>query len=406
MLGKKIKFEGVKGVGTVDLDLQEDQRVYTLIGTNGVGKTKTLEALFQVLFFTNSNVSKKRYRELATKKWVFESGKCGSFVMRLIGGLPAGDGLVIGDDFPPAAQRNGNAYLFVGAELDSHSSDLSASSYQHNLPVIFLASQSRGFIEHNQASQEIKSASIGSFDNRRNTYFKNVHAGIQSGFSSLNMNTNVEQWFVTLAQSSNRFQKGADNREVEISSVLKLLNILDSRIDPEYLEIDGDGRVSLKIENQPRELSHLSTGFASILKIIQAIVSGYGCFTNENSLEQVKGIVLIDEIESHLHLTWQAKIIPLLKQLFPNTTFYVTTHSSVVLSQLHEVEAYLLERSEDVVVRSKLLKHPNKAAIVDVLKDAFDIDLNKIKRNNMSAENQKVAKQQLLDLLTDASAAK
>ena len=45
MLGGKIRFEGLRGVGTVELDLMPKQRVYTLIGTNGVGKTKTLEAL-------------------------------------------------------------------------------------------------------------------------------------------------------------------------------------------------------------------------------------------------------------------------------------------------------------------------------------------------------------------------
>ncbi|MDQ7074851.1 MAG: hypothetical protein Q9O24_06770 [Gammaproteobacteria bacterium] len=49
MLGAKIRFEAVKGVGDVELDFQPEQRVYTLIGSNGIGKTKTLESLFQTL---------------------------------------------------------------------------------------------------------------------------------------------------------------------------------------------------------------------------------------------------------------------------------------------------------------------------------------------------------------------
>ena len=37
MLGTNISFEGVKGVGTIALELQPDQRVYTFIGINGIG---------------------------------------------------------------------------------------------------------------------------------------------------------------------------------------------------------------------------------------------------------------------------------------------------------------------------------------------------------------------------------
>lgn len=414
MLGTKIKFEGVKGVGTVELDFQEDQRVYTLIGTNGVGKTKTLEALFQVLFFTNADVVNTGFGTLAAKDWVFKSGVDSCFSLRLLltGEIASSLGEVpregsVADDCP--------AVLFVGAgqeditqvdfNLPIADEENYEPSYEHSLPVVYLASQSRGFIEHDEIAPSNKPVSIGSFQNRRQSYFKEVCNGITGGFSSLNMSRNTEQWFVTLAQSSNRFQKGTDNREIEIDTVLKLLNRLDSRIDPNYLEVDGDGRVSLKIEAQPCELSHLSTGFASIVKIIQTIVSGYGSFTNENNIEHVKGIVLIDEIESHLHLNWQVKIIPLLKQLFPNTTFYITTHSSIVLSQLQEGEAYRLEKQEDGVVRTELLKRPNKAVIADVLKDAFDIDLDKIKLDNMSAESQQEAKQQLLDLLNEEGSA-
>jgi len=165
------------------------------------------------------------------------------------------------------------------------------------------------------------------------------------------------------------------------------------------MEISGDDRVSLKIENQKRELSQLSSGFASILKLIQAIVSGYGYFTNETNLQHVKGIVFIDEIESHLHLTWQANIIPLLKTLFPNTLFYITTHSSIVLSQLKEGEAYTLYRDDSGTVKSRKIEAPNKAALVDIMKDVFKVDLNQMKLENSNADEQQEAKSTLLQLL-------
>lgn len=49
-----------------------------------------------------------------------------------------------------------------------------------------------------------------------------------------------------------------------------------------------------------------------------------------------KGIVLIDEIELHLHPTWQRKIIPALRKTFPNIQFIVTTHSPQVLNEVDD----------------------------------------------------------------------
>ena len=361
MLGTNITFEGVKGVGTIALELQPDQRVYTFIGINGIGKTKMLEALFQYLLISYSHLAYYHWQHISNFI-VFNSIKI-----------------------------NNNYIEDIVRTKSIHPEMIP----KHSLPILFLASQNRGFIQHN--NNNIKS--IGSFNERHDKYISKIINQMENNSVSINMETNIESWFMTLAQSSNPYQKAEDNREIEIKTVLKLLNQVDSRIDPTFLEISGDGRVSLKIDNQKRELSHLSTGFASILKIIQAIVSGYSYFTNEQQLQNVKGIVLIDEIESHLHIAWQAQITPLLKRLFPNTTFYISTHSSIVLSQLEEGEAYRLQRDADGIVRTHLIKSPNNAAIVDVLKDAFGIDLNQMKLERMSATQQADAKQRLLALI-------
>lgn len=367
MLTYPIKIEGLKGVGSVELNLQENQRVYTLIGANGVGKTKTLEALFQILLATNDEFIKKT--QSLGINWCFK-------------------GLIADSILSLTAQST--------AKKASHVLQMQKSSLAtHSLPIVFLASQNRGFIKH-----EAKPIpAIGTLEQRRNAYFSRLIQGMNNNFTSLNMDTGIEEWFVTLAQSANPYQKQEDNRDIEIRVVLELLNKLDQRIDPKYLQISGDGRVMLKIDGQPRELSQLSTGFASILKILQAIVSGYGYFTNETRLQQVKGIVLIDEIESHLHLSWQAKIIPLLKQLFPNTTFYITTHSSIVLSQLKAGEAYRLQRDDDGVVRTHTITSPNTISLIDVLQEAFDLDLNRLKLENLVPTDQQKAKQQLLNLI-------
>ena len=55
------------------------------------------------------------------------------------------------------------------------------------------------------------------------------------------------------------------------------------------------------------------------------------------------GIALVDEVENHLHLSLQKRVLPILTGLFPNIQFIVTTHSPFVLSSLDSAVVYDLE---------------------------------------------------------------
>ncbi|MFC2503354.1 MAG: AAA family ATPase, partial [Cardiobacterium sp.] len=269
-----------------------------------------------------------------------------------------------------------------------------------NLPLVYITAQNRSNLKKH--SDFI--SRLGNRKDRASKYFEKIFGVLwydNQDLRDLNSDINIQEWIIQRAQSSNPYQSKEDNREIEITTLLKLLNQIDERIDADYLEISGDNRVFIKIENQKRELSELSSGFTSIFKIIQAIIAGYSYFTNEVQIANVRGIVLIDEIESHLHNEWQVKIIPLLKQLFPNTTFFITTHSSLVISQLEDGEAYRLQRETDGVVYGKAIAHPSNASFIDLLNEAFNVDLNKLKieRAQGQSESQKAAKQALLELV-------
>jgi predicted ATP-binding protein involved in virulence len=348
-----IKFEGLKGVGSVELNLRADQRVYVFIGTNGVGKTKVLEGLFQRSFFSNTHVNKQ-------SKLQFDNHL-----------VSTSAGLVL----PSVSVQE-----------------------RHNLPVLMIGSNFRSNIERAQQ----QNYQIGTFEDRRLAHIKSQIVAIQSDmFSSIAMHENISDWFVSRAQSGNPYQKEADNRSVEIDTLLSTLAKVDSRFDASFMEIAGANNVSLKISGVVTELSHLSSGFASLVKMLQAIIAGYANFTNEKNLTHVKGIVLIDEIESHLHIEWQSKIIPLLKELFPNTTFYVATHSALVLTQLQQGEAYLLKRDEaDGVVRSEMIKAPDNQSLADLLNASFKVNLNELKKKQLLNVDQSAVKQKMLAMLS------
>jgi predicted ATP-binding protein involved in virulence len=58
------------------------------------------------------------------------------------------------------------------------------------------------------------------------------------------------------------------------------------------------------------------------------------------------GIVLIDEIELHLHPAWQRKVIPALQQTFPNIQFLITTHSPQIISEVRTEDIFILSGGE------------------------------------------------------------
>jgi predicted ATP-binding protein involved in virulence len=57
-------------------------------------------------------------------------------------------------------------------------------------------------------------------------------------------------------------------------------------------------------------------------------------------------LVLIDEIDAHMHPYWQLKLIPLLRKCFPNVQFVATTHSPLVLCNVGDGAVFLCERDE------------------------------------------------------------
>lgn len=105
---------------------------------------------------------------------------------------------------------------------------------------------------------------------------------------------------------------------------------------------------SFKILTKGKEFkfTELSDGFAAVLDIVVDLILK---MQDKNQLIRAyerEGIVLVDEIETHLHLELQKVIMPLLTKIFPNIQFIVTTHSPFVLSSLSNAVAFDLEHRE------------------------------------------------------------
>ncbi|NDV56598.1 AAA family ATPase [Bacteroides sp. 519] len=105
---------------------------------------------------------------------------------------------------------------------------------------------------------------------------------------------------------------------------------------------------SFKIASQGKifGFNHFSDGYYAIIDIAADLILKMQEENRYNRVFDKEGIVLIDEIETHLHLELQRLILPLLTRIFPNIQFIVTTHSPFVLGSLSNAIAFDLERKQ------------------------------------------------------------
>lgn len=123
-----------------------------------------------------------------------------------------------------------------------------------------------------------------------------------------------------------------------LNSILQ--KILSSKVDTCRFAIgprnSGQTRLSIikdltdkQIEIISPSIFHLSSGEISLLVLFAEIIKQYDAYpiSNNFDLPNLTGIVLIDEIDKHLHIKLQKEVLPALIQLFPNLQFIVSSHS-------------------------------------------------------------------------------
>ena len=95
----------------------------------------------------------------------------------------------------------------------------------------------------------------------------------------------------------------------------------------------------------------LSAGYQSLLWIVMNLAYRWALLNPDitENVNEAKGIVLIDEIDMHLHPKWQWNIVNALEETFPNVQFILTTHSPIVISSCQNEHLVLITDSQDVV---------------------------------------------------------
>lgn len=106
----------------------------------------------------------------------------------------------------------------------------------------------------------------------------------------------------------------------------------------------------MEVEKQGERLTvnQLSDGEKCLMAMIGDIARRMAIANplRENPLEG-EGVILIDEIDLHLHPKWQRLVVPSLKKVFPNCQFLISTHSPHVITHVQTENLFLLNMTKD-----------------------------------------------------------
>lgn len=141
-------------------------------------------------------------------------------------------------------------------------------------------------------------------------------------------------------------------------------------------------------DREPFDFNTMSMGYAAVFSIISDLIMRM----ESQHRYDLEGVVLIDKIETHLHVELQKKIVPILTELFPNIQFIMTTHSPFVLNSAPNTVIYDLEKH--ILVEDGLTNLPYEG----IVEGYFGADrMSQELRGKFERYKDLVAKEELTD---------
>jgi len=196
----------------------------------------------------------------------------------------------------------------------------------------------------------------------------------------------INQLNKTIANDAQRLDKATRNEGRELKFVTETIenfvpgyaNLKLKRIPRPHMLVDKDG-VELNLDQ-------LSDGEKNLIALVGDIARRLS-IANPISKRPLdgEGVILIDEIDLHLHPSWQRLMIPQLTKAFPNCQFIITTHSPQVLSHVHHENIFLLKNDKNGFTYSKAMESFGQNSD-RILEDLLGVDARPTEQKEMLHE--------------------
>ena len=199
------------------------------------------------------------------------------------------------------------------------------------------------------ASRRMSRSALSDTDNEDNT---------ASLFNDQVTLSNIEEWILQIDYASKSNDSNMSQRATfRLSQIREILcqGLLPDVKDFRCTSSDIDGKIQNFVEFNTDygwvSLRDLGYGYQSITTwVIDLAKKLFERYPDSKSPLHQPAIVLVDEIDLHLHPEWQRKIIQFLSEQFPQTQFIVTAHSPLIVQSADNINLVLLEKHEDHIV--------------------------------------------------------
>lgn len=220
----------------------------------------------------------------------------------------------------------------------------------------------------------------------------------------------IKQWMINrYFQIDKEWAKIERSNWNAIMSNLQIIAPRDSQF--KFVMIGRDLEPIFSLNGSECYLDELSSGFKSILSIAFLIVDWIEGVNEGDAakIENATGTVLIDEIDAHLHPSWQSTILGSIRELFPNIQFIVTTHSPSVIMSANAGEVIVFNNNNGIVEIKPDERSFGSWQFNDILSDIMQAPgldrisiVNKLSVINKAYEQKDIEKYQaLLDELSE-----
>ncbi len=387
---KKIKFENFRLFENLEVNFP-DSNFIVLIGNNGAGKTSILEGIaLSFMHFTGDLLSD-------TERYGIESYFVNDDIT-----IEKNEGrVVVSFDYEVLNRKNEFKTITItknrkqtGFSFDKKPEKfvdeikkLIKVNTLKSLPIVVYYNVNRTLTSNSKDKSKDEEKLISTYDEKLHAYIKTLNL-------NLPILKDFEQWFLKQEIKENAIKVSKGDLKLDLPALKNVRSALEkylSIIEPgkygklnilresemnvnftentnEYLSVEREGKIL--------KFTQMSSGERMVLLLVVDIARRL-TIANENSEDALdgEGIVLIDELELHLHPNWQLKIVKALKATFPKVQFIATTHSPLVLSGMRREDILVINQGE--IIPSEELPDIYSSSSDQILEEIMFVD-NKI----------------------------
>jgi len=355
---KYVQIKNFRGFTNLEIEFP-DSMVVVFIGINEVGKTSLLDCLAMFLSqfswkLTENKLTEKKKKQSEFPLTVDDININGATTRNTIKVYDAALEKEISWEIAYSVEKRSSASSRELEEYIKHFHDILSENPYYNLPIVCYYQDTRRLAHKKTTLKKYNSAQFYAYEDAFEKDANNFHEFIY--------------WFEKEQEFENqeRLKNGLKFKSRDLDAVRRAIKQFFSKMtstpfsEPRIELAKREGAYRYRqYENQYSseivittdqgnlKVSQLSAGRKMLFLMVGDLAHRLATANPKGDPLQGNGVVLIDEIDLHLHPRWQREVLPALRLTFPQIQFIVSTHSPLVVSSVEAQEVIKISEDHD-----------------------------------------------------------